>query len=237
MGARWGGVAGLRYAHVMARVNRLNQEKWHNRAALVAEFVRQRLRLPKPADGHIGAWLSGQRSALHAGLTSMTTERQIVLDQVAPGWREFLPPPTTWTWPERVEHLKRFLTAVDRWPSQTTDSEDERSLANWLSMQRTRAHQGGLADARCAVLDRNFPGWDTGSREDAWRSNANLLGAFVRGHQRWPSRRAASEEERKLGGWLHNRRQDVRTGTALTPDRADYLDEVATGWNGCSSLG
>ncbi len=140
----------------MVRENRLNQEKWYERAGLVAKFVARYRRLPRPGDGDVGAWLSGQRSDLYAGKQSITSERQAFLDSVAAGWREFLPP-LTLTWPQRAEHLRRFREAEERMPSQTATDLDERRLASWLSMQRTKAHQGWLTEGKRAALDRLVP--------------------------------------------------------------------------------
>lgn len=214
----------------MARAGRLDQEKWLERAGLVAEFVTRHRRLPRPGVGDVGAWLSSQRSDQHAGKLSMTPERQAFLDSVAADWREFLPP-LTWTWPERAEHLSRFREAKGRWPSQTANDADERSLANWLSMQRTKAHRGRMSDAKRAALDRLGPEWDRGSRADVWLRSADALGSFFREQGRWPSKSAADVGERRLGSWLHNRRQDARTGAGWTAERAAHLDSAAPGWN------
>ena len=215
----------------MVRENRLDQEKWSERAGMVAEFVARYRRLPRPGDGAVGAWLSSQRSDLHAGKMSMTSARQAVLDSVAAGWREFLPP-LTWTWPERAEQLRGFRDQEGRWPSQTANDPDERSLARWLSMQRTKAHQGGLPEGKLVALDQFAQGWDRGSRKALWIRNADALGLFVREKGRWPSKNSALTEERRLGAWLHNRRQDARTGVGWTDERAAYLEIVAPGWNG-----
>ena len=213
----------------MARRTRLDHAGWNYRATLVEEFVRRNQRLPRPADGPVGAWLSGQRSELHLGKASMTVERQAFLDKIAPGWRNFLLSLTP-SWSERAEHLMQFRASERRWPSQTAIDEDERSLGKWLSLQRSVAHRGELSDKRCAALDQYLPGWDPGSREQAWYQNADDLAAFVHKHGRRPSKNGA-ETERQLGSWLHNRRHDARVGTGWTPERAAYLDRVVPGWN------
>ena len=204
---------------------------WFERAVLVSVFLRKRGRLPTPGDGPIGAWLSSQRSTLHAGEPSMTAERQTVLDGFAPGWRVFLPAPGL-PWPERAEEVIRFREVKDRWPSQIAADEDERRLGVWLSNQRSQAHRGELSNKKRAALDGYLPGWDTGSREKTWYGNADALGAFFREHDRWPSKSAVGQEERRLGYWLHNRRQDACTAAGWASERATYLDKVASGWNG-----
>lgn len=207
------------------------EDWWFERAVLVSLFLRERDRLPTPGDGPIGAWLSSQRSILHAGQPSMTAERQTVLDGLAPGWREFLPASGS-PWSERAEEVKRFREVEGRWPSQIASDEGERSLGVWLSNQRSQAHRGELFNRKRAALDRYLPGWDTGSRDETWYRNADALGAFVSEHDKWPSKNAIGQEERRLGSWLHNRRQDSRTGVGWAPERAAYLDKVASGWNG-----
>jgi hypothetical protein len=215
----------------MAPSGKLDHEQWLERAASVEVFRKRHGRLPTPGDGPVGAWLSGQRSALHEGFSSITQGRQAVLDELAPGWRSFLPPPTE-LWPDKVEQLTSFRQAQSRWPSQSADTPAEKSLGVWLSTQRSKAHRGELPEWRRAVLERDAPGWDsTGSRADAWHRTADEVGEFLRIHGRLPSKRATGGEERRLGAWLHNRRQNERVGTGWTSERAAYLDQAAPGWN------
>lgn len=206
-------------------------EEWYVlRAATVAAFHSQRGRLPMPKDGKLGAWLSSQRSAANRGLTSMTPERIGLLDQLAPGWREHLPQPNTWS--HRLEELVTFRANEGRWPSQTAADAAERKLGVWLSNQRQLARKGNLATGKWVDLDLRAPGWDPGPRDEAWLRTAEALGEFRHRHDRWPSKAADDVKERKLGSWLHNRRQDARTGAGWTPERAAHLDRVASGWNG-----
>src|SRR5690606_17391767 len=134
-----------------------------------------------------------------------------------PGWREFLPMPGT-PWSKRARPVSQFHETKGRWPSQTSSDDDERGLGVWLSNQRSQAHRNELPERRRAALDQHLPDWDTGSREQAWRLSADALGAFVYKHNKWPSKSAANKEERQLGSWLHNRRQDARTGRGWTPE-------------------
>ena len=223
-------VAGSGYARAMAPSGRLDNDKWLQRAALVVGFRTRHGRLPSPGDGPVGAWLSSQRSALHKGLSSITPGRQAVLDELAPGWRSFLPQPID-AWPDRAEQLMSFRLAQGRWPSQSADPAAERSLGVWLSEQRSKAHRGELDASRRAALERDAPGWDsTGSREEAWHRTADEVGEYLRSHGRFPSERATDIEERRLGTWLRNRRQDERARTGWTLERAAYLDDAAPGW-------
>lgn len=107
---------------------------------------------------------------------------------------------------------------------------EESSLANWLSVQQVAAQNGTLVNTGRSMLDGYDANWDPGSRETAWYRNADALGAFLRKHGRWPSKSGANEE-RRLGSWLHNRRQDARTREGLSRDRLAYLDRVAPNWN------
>ncbi len=216
----------------MARGTRLDDEKWAARAAYLERFVLSRRRLPDYSDGEIGAWLSTQRSGLNKGLAWMTPERQEVLDRIAPGWREPLPPVGE-PWGVRAEEVRRFHAVMGHWPRQQAEDDEERSLGTWLSNQRHKAKRGELDPRREAALDRHLPGWrGRGLRDATWLANADALGAFHRERGRWPSGSSKDEAERKLGIWLSNRRQDARTGTGWSEERAGYLDQVAPGWGG-----
>lgn len=198
-------------------------------ATLAAQFLAERGRLPTPGDGHTGQWLSSQRSALHRGLTAMTTARAEALDKLTPGWRRMLPARHP-SWSQRADHLREFHAARGRWPSQTATDPDEAQLARWLSMQRSRHHRGELSATEVAKLNEQLPGWDPGSRESIWLQTADDLAAFIAGEHRWPSTSGPTARERRLAKWLSNRRRDRRTGTGWSSARSDYLDAKAPGW-------
>lgn len=212
----------------MPRKGNLDNEKWAARVGVVAKFVHRHGRLPRVADGPIGQWLSIQRSELNQEKSSMTPERQRVLDELVPGWRQPLPPPYR-SWESRAFDLRVFVEREQRLPSSTARDEFERRLAQWLINQRSAANRGELHDARALYLDKHFEGWNPGRRKDRWFQRADELAAYVSEHGAFPLR-TGGEHERVLADWLRNQRANAKAGIRMSPDRIAYLDRVIPGW-------
>lgn len=137
-------------------------------------------------------------------------------------------------WMRRATELQAFVQEHGRWPVASAADPVERSLGYWLSTRRRKAESVGSAEDpdRLRLLDSLVPGWRS-RREADWRLRADALGAFFRRYGRWPSRTTDDLDEGRLSGWLSDiRRRDStkRRSSALSPERAAYLDVVAPGW-------
>lgn len=180
-------------------------------------------------ESHPGGWLGNQRRAARSGKPWMTTERQDLLDELLPGWRET--PPPSLSWPQTAAKLHEHVEATGRLPRQNGETADERRLGIWLANQRVAHHSRQLDPARAAWLEAHFPGWaGAGPRESAWERRAQELGEYVVSTAWLPNRRSSDPTERRLGNWLKNRRRDYRTGR-LSVARVALLDELAPGWS------
>lgn len=114
-----------------------------------------------------------------------------------------------------------------------TDSH-ERSLAQWLSLQRRAYKSGTLREDRQRILAA-LPGWDRNPRAEMeaerWVARLEELREFCAAEGRWPRyRESADETERVLGGWLHRQRQAFGA-CLLAPTELRLLDSGVPGWN------
>lgn len=112
-------------------------------------------------------------------------------------------------------------------------STSERTLATWLRRRREEARAGKLAQEYqdgLAVLD----GWEGRPREQAdenrWQERPTALVDYRVAGNDWPRHKAViTDEEHKLGIWLHLQRSKDRRGE-LHPQKAEALDAAVPGW-------
>jgi Helicase associated domain len=127
-----------------------------------------------------------------------------------------------------------FYEKEGRLPSSGGHTARERALASWLLSRSRAAARGTLSPAYRDGL-AVIPDWDrqpTRAEENAarwYRRLAELVHYRQNGND-WPlHRKAASEEERVLGSWLHGQRIKLRKGT-LTKEHQGKLDAQLPGW-------
>jgi hypothetical protein len=124
-------------------------------------------------------------------------------------------------------------------PQNNTADSAERSIARWISTQRTQARGIGsyshlLTAERRQMLDDAAPWWN--DQIDPW---TEALASFViwlsaNSAQR-PSKHSSDSSERSIANWLSTQRIQSRgkgkQGHRLTPERIKMLDDAAPWWN------
>lgn len=211
-----------------------DDEKWMLYLGHAVAVFRATGEIPR-GESHPGGWLANQRRAAMSGKPWMTPERQALLDEHLPGWREAPAQPPNWS--ETAAAMQQHVRGAARLPRQNADTADERRLGIWLANQRVAHHSGELAAGRAALLNEHFPGWaGDGPRESAWERHARGVSEYLATTARWPNRRSADLDERRLGTWLKNRRDDHRIGR-LSAERVAFLDELAPGWREPGGVG
>ncbi|GAB2709903.1 helicase associated domain-containing protein [Arthrobacter bambusae] len=138
-------------------------------------------------------------------------------------------------WTARLREFRTFLNENGRPPGTAAGSGPaERSLARWLSTQRTLHKQGKLSEDRNRHLDQAGP-WRSSYRQDRderhWQQCLIRLARFRAAAGRWPAwKNPAGEDERQLGTWLHGQRQAASQGR-LSGEHREQLDSLVPGWN------
>lgn len=135
-------------------------------------------------------------------------------------------------WRRRAKEIVAFQSEHGRLPSRTGDP-GERLLHSWLAVQRRENKDGRLPSTKLTLL-QDLDDWmiDPWQKEldDAWRNKLNAVCQFFEEQGRIPRYRTyKSDQERRLGVWLHNQHQR-RSRQLLAPWRLDALNVNLPGW-------
>ncbi|MDQ0756096.1 helicase associated domain-containing protein [Arthrobacter sp. B3I4] len=144
------------------------------------------------------------------------------------------PRPPSGAWLANLRAVAEYWQAHERYPTTADHDGVARGLGQWLMVQRARLRAGTLPEDRQQLMSV-LPGWADNQRArlagERWKARLGQLIAFRAAEGRWPTFRAAKDEqERVLGVWLHAQRQAYGTGR-LTAEQLGLLDEVVPGWN------
>ncbi|KSU66694.1 hypothetical protein AS038_08530 [Arthrobacter sp. NIO-1057] len=139
--------------------------------------------------------------------------------------------PTT-SWRRRLDEALAFHTAHQRLPNSQGQAQ-EKSLAQWVANQRISYQQGNMAAAKIILLDQ-LPNWNVNLHQqrldETWQAKLVAVVDYVTVAGSLPRyRNYASEQERRLGVWLHNQHQKRTTGT-LVEWRKNALDDALPAW-------
>jgi hypothetical protein len=108
--------------------------------------------------------------------------------------------------------------------------EQDKSLGNWVSMQRKHHNTNKLRQDRKRILDEIGFAWkdDGASNDKLWHQQYEKLVEFKRknGHCRVPTR---YKDDKSLGTWVETQRK-CHKNNKLRLDRKIILDEVGFAW-------
>lgn len=135
-------------------------------------------------------------------------------------------------WRQRLTEVLAFQETHQRMPSSTGEGM-ERSLAQWVALQRNAYRKGGMSAAKVVLLDQ-LDGWTVDvpqqRRDEHWRAMLDALRIFVASTGQMPRYKTyATEHEHRLGVWLHHQHQ-ARAESTLTSWRLTALKEAVPGW-------
>jgi superfamily II DNA or RNA helicase len=102
-------------------------------------------------------------------------------------------------------------------------------LGSWISEQRQSCHEDRLGSERKAALDQMGMVWDALANQ--WQQGLDEALAYYRAHGNLQVRAAhVTASGFRLGGWVSNRREDLKAGR-LDPARRAALDELGMTWS------
>jgi len=220
-----------------------NQERealWHDRLTEVAKFVGKNKRNPSSSiteEAPLASWFTMQRVRLRSG--NMRPDRAVLLDEHLPQWRDTKS--RTSRFEDNVQDYVEFLTSNGRAPVSTSEDEDEKRLAIWMSNQKAQARRNEASASSIAALDKAVPGWNEWQRKaqnrasnyPKWDENLILLDNFIKENVVKPVFECEDKEERRLAAWLNNQRRMFRKNL-LAQERVDKLDKLIPNWNNLS---
>ena len=135
-------------------------------------------------------------------------------------------------WRRRLAEVLAFQKVHHRLPSSTAKGI-ERSLAQWVALQRNAYRKGGMSAGKIVLLDQ-LDGWTVDvpqqRRDEHWKEMLEAVRVFVAATGQMPRYKTyASEHEHRMGVWLHNQHQ-ARTENTLLSWRQAALDGAVPGW-------
>jgi hypothetical protein len=220
--------------------NEERENLWQDRLAEVSDFYNKNGRNPSstiPEEATLASWFTMQRVRLRSG--NMRDDRAALLDAKLPHWRETSS--RTDRFGTNLAAYLEFVAKSDRTPVSSSDDDDERKLAIWMSNQKAQARRGEASLDSIAILDEKIPGWNEWQREKqtrashypTWDENLALLVKFLDNNGFKPVFECESDEERRLAAWLNNQRRMFRKGQ-MTEERAASLNKAVPAWNDLS---
>ena len=176
-------------------------------------------------DTSLARWVATQRQAEVRG--ELTPERQALLDDIGFVWDRF-----GTEWQESYTQLVRYqgehgnCNVPSRW-------EQDKSLGDWVTTQRTAKVKGELAPQRVTLLDKIGFVWDgretlAALAEAKWQESYTKLVRYKEEHgncnvpTRW-------EQDKPLGIWVSHQRKTKRIGT-LSQGHQALLDNIGFVW-------
>ncbi len=179
-------------------------------------------------------WMAGQRNHFNSGrlsderlchLRKAGFDPAICLDEVAATRCAVDRDPACYAqrnrarWYKNFEEYTRFVRENSCQPKHSAEDEKERSIASWVSNQRSRYRAKRLDTTQEEMLfaagvdltspprPRNKPQTlRTDNADDAWERNLKACRIIMERGGRIPSHRSENPVERALSGWLRNQR-------------------------------
>lgn len=203
---------------------------WPSRFDDLQEFVQRHGRLPSRLSGQpertLATWLANQRQSLQT--RTLNTDRVAQLDAALPDWKGR---DHNAAWESHLQNVAAWKASHGRWPSATTDSEEESQIGSWLATQRAAAANGSVSEDRAERLNALLPGWATTTIfDDNWKASLAELSEYRAKHGRLPRQSASDPNVRALAVWVSRQRGRAKDGT-LTADRRAQLDRLLSGWD------
>lgn len=136
-------------------------------------------------------------------------------------------------WRQRLADVLAFQDTHHRLPNSTAEG-GEFSLAQWVALQRNAYRRGGMSAAKIVLLEQ-LDVWKVDvsqqRREEHWRNMLEAVSAYVASTGQLPRYKTyASEDEHRLGVWLHHQHQ-ARAENTLLSWRLAALNEAVPGWS------
>ncbi len=182
-----------------------------------------------PDEKRLGYWGANQRSIYQKG--NLSSERFTILNS-SPGWdwgkdRTEITPEEIWE-QTRLEYITFYQNTGKR-PTSRSDNPEERRLCTWCQYQRNTYKEGKLSAERIKLL-ASLPGWIwEKNKDDEWEKTYQRYTEFYQKYGKDPSARSKCPEEKQLGQWIINKRQDYKKGN-LSPEHINILNNTI-GWS------
>ncbi len=205
----------------LERIPEYNSDKWDVKYAEFKKLPNLPSRTSKDQKKAASAiWARTQRVAYDKGTLSKDKIRKL---ESITGW--------SWKvfddkWDEICSNLIEFIEKHKRFPSQTREDQEEKTLGNWSQIQRTRKNQGKLSKDRIKRIEQ-IPGWSWRVLDNQWDIAYAQLMEFIKKNRSFPSTISKNSKEKFLGTWMSNQRSaKKRKQKRLSKTRTKQLEQI-----------
>ena len=126
-------------------------------------------------------------------------------------------------WHTTLRKLRSWLGDGFSWPRRNSINPEEKSLAKWMSHQRTERREGSLPTELALALE-NLPGWSWAPQAARWCNVFSTVKYWVAAHDSLPHQGSDDVVEASLAQWITKQRLAKGSGL-LAVDRVAELEQ------------
>ena len=200
---------------------------WSVNFEKLQEFIRQNNKYPSEKgldqeEKSLGKWISHQRNNFKKKI--LEKKRVAMLNDIRFIWDKL-----AFEWEINIEQLKKFIAQNNRYPSRASIDQEEQSLASWVIGQRQALKRNKLDKKRVNRLNKIDFIWNP--FEKYWEDNFKKVKTFLVRNERFPlAHNNVDLEEKFLGKWVHQQRQDFKKNK-LDKKKIVMLNELDFIWD------
>ena len=200
------------------------EERFEENLEKLRVFVQENNRLPSqtannPEEKQLGVWCNSRRHDYKVKRLSQERIKDLERIQLW-SWD-----PTEDQYQKSLQDLKKFIKQNNRLPSQTAKNPDEKQLGTWCNNRRNDYKKNQLSPEKIKELE-SIQQWSWDPFEDQYQKSLQDLKKFIKQNNRLPSKEAKNPEEKQLGSWCQNRRQDYKKNQ-MSHERVQKLERIS----------
>jgi ribosomal RNA-processing protein 8 len=205
---------------------------WYDHFEDLKKFINENKKNPshgskEPNEKSIGNWLSHQQKNYKNKNQSMKDKTRYKL------WTAFLEEYNEYlkshdeVWYENFEELKTFINKNKKRPSTKSQEPNEKTLGIWISTQQSnyKNKKQSMKDETkyklWSVLLQEYQEYFN-TDDDVWYENFEELKIFINKNKKRPSYKTTDPNEKILGNWINNQKNNYKNKTDGMKDDTRY---------------
>jgi len=165
----------------------------------------------------LGIWCSRKRGDRRNG--KLDEDKINKLEEISLWWWEKEDP-----FNNRLEELKQWINDNNRIPGTGPENIEEKRLGYWCSDKRKDKKYSKLEEDKIKLLE-SISIWYW-KKEDPFNNRLEELKQWINDNNRIPSGMSKNIEEKRLGSWCSNKRQDKKD-SKLEEDKIKQLESIS----------
>ena len=215
-----------------------NEEVWYNNLEKVKQFIDENIRTPingcqNKEEKIIASWISLQ-------IKNYKKKTYIMKDkEIYNAWTEFINDEkyreyflsNEEAWHDNLEKVKQFMNENDKRPSDYSKNQEEKTLGSWIGTQNKNYQkktyimkEKKIYDAWTEFInDEKYIQYFL-SNEEVWYDNLEKVKQFMDENNKRPSSESKIKEEKTLGTWIGNQKQNYQKKKEIMKEKKEFYD-------------